>query len=360
MKRGSCCADEVDQEVIEVAKRRRVAEGGSPFSECGLSDSQGTASEGSPAREMVVRMVSIGQDGLMGSIPAEYVDLKGFQTNGAFGNMMKAKKKGSDTLYVIKRQSLKDSNTCETAYRELRTLKHITLTSPHPSLIPLHDAWIADNHLYITEPCLEMDITKYIYRMDKWRRGVPVASRQKIIKAILSGLAHLHECNIMHRDFKPENVCVSTDDAGDVTDVKLIDFGSCRRPLEEVHQGAYPPMTYGKYVTTHPYRAPETVVENSHYDFKVDSWSAGCVIAELISGDPLFPCPEEELETAHSSWSPAFLQSRLPKATPEEIRLLSRLLVIDPASRASPSEALDLFGKAEEAHKAVPYFPPRM
>ncbi|KAI4457249.1 cell division protein kinase [Holotrichia oblita] len=82
---------------------------------------------------------------------------------------------------------------------------------------------------------------------------------------------------IIHRDVKPENVLVSS-----LGVVKLCDFGFAR--LVSVNGE---PCT--EYVATRWYRAPELLVGEQQYGPSVDIWAIGCLFAEMMTGDPLFP-----------------------------------------------------------------------
>ena len=46
---------------------------------------------------------------------------------------------------------------------------------------------------------------------------------------------------------------------------------------------------YTDYVSTRWYRAPELLVGDANYDATVDIWAVGCILAEMVSGNPLFP-----------------------------------------------------------------------
>lgn len=136
-----------------------------------------------------------------------------------------------------------------------------------------------------------------------------------------------HSKNIIHRDIKPENVLVSKNHV-----VKICDFGFARAI-------AAPGEAYTDYVATRWYRAPELLVGDVNYGRAVDVWAIGCLLAEMLTGDPLFPGDSDidqlyhivrclgKLPTAHAK---VFLQNklfvgiRLPEA--KEIMPLKRKL----------------------------------
>uniref|UniRef100_A0A1I8AHD4 Protein kinase domain-containing protein n=1 Tax=Steinernema glaseri TaxID=37863 RepID=A0A1I8AHD4_9BILA len=97
-----------------------------------------------------------------------------------------------------------------------------------------------------------------------------------LLYQILCAVKYLHESNIMHRDLKPDNIGVN--DQG--CEVKLLDFGlSC----VQAHD-----LKHSPYVVTRFYRAPEIVL-GLEYSKKVDLWSVGCILAEMISKKIMFP-----------------------------------------------------------------------
>lgn len=86
----------------------------------------------------------------------------------------------------------------------------------------------------------------------------------------------MHAHHLLHRDIKPENLLVS-----DRKELKICDFGFARqapRGEEELTD----------YVATRWYRPPELLV-GVPYGREVDLWAAGCIMAELVDGNPLFP-----------------------------------------------------------------------
>ncbi|XP_015585976.1 cyclin-dependent kinase-like 2 isoform X2 [Cephus cinctus] len=107
--------------------------------------------------------------------------------------------------------------------------------------------------------------------------GLGTETSRRHIFQVLRGLSYCHNNNIMHRDIKPENVLVSPNGV-----VKLCDFGFAR-----LISGSHESCT--DYVATRWYRSPELLVGDTRYGRPVDVWAVGCLYAEMMNGDPLFP-----------------------------------------------------------------------
>ena len=99
---------------------------------------------------------------------------------------------------------------------------------------------------------------------------------KKICFKLLSGLMFIHSLNIVHRDFKPENILI--DDCFSPDIVKICDFGSAKI-IEEKNN---------PYVVSRFYRAPELIFGHVFYDKSIDIWAAGCIFIEMFTGRPVF------------------------------------------------------------------------
>merc|ERR1712227_732368 len=92
----------------------------------------------------------------------------------------------------------------------------------------------------------------------------------------MRGLAFIHGRGIAHIDIKPQNLLLD----GKNQILKICDFGTAKR------------LVTGKaltsYVCSRYYRAPEIILGATMYSTSVDLWSAGCVFAEMLLGQPLF------------------------------------------------------------------------
>jgi glycogen synthase kinase 3 beta len=90
-------------------------------------------------------------------------------------------------------------------------------------------------------------------------------------------LAHIHALGICHRDIKPQNLLVNPKNQ----QLKLCDFGSAKALVQ-----GEPNVSY---ICSRYYRAPELIFGSTDYTTAIDIWSEGCVGAELLLGQPLFP-----------------------------------------------------------------------
>ncbi|KAM4783959.1 mitogen-activated protein kinase 12 isoform 7-T7 [Cyanocitta cristata] len=154
-------------------------------------------------------------------------------------------------------------------------------------------------------------------------------------------------------DLKPGNLAVNED-----CELKILDFGLARHTDSE--------MT--GYVVTRWYRAPEVILNWMHYTQTVDIWSVGCIMAEMITGRPLFKgndhldqlteimkitgTPTQDfVQKLHSQDAKNYIKS-LPKvqkkdfasilkyANPLALNLLEKMLVLDAEKRVTAAEAL--------------------
>ena len=98
---------------------------------------------------------------------------------------------------------------------------------------------------------------------------------KSFIYQLCKAINFCHSQNIIHRDIKPENLLISLSGS-----LRLCDFGFARTlsPIDVLTE----------YVATRWYRAPELLV-GSPYDTSIDMWAIGCMMAELIDSQPLFP-----------------------------------------------------------------------
>lgn len=103
---------------------------------------------------------------------------------------------------------------------------------------------------------------------------------RRVAIQVLQGLLFLKRQDIIHCDLKPENILLKQEGK---TGVKIIDLGS----------GCFQPEQIYTYIQSRFYRAPEIILGLT-YSPAIDTWSMGCILAELFLGYPLFPGENEQ------------------------------------------------------------------
>ncbi|TMW63175.1 hypothetical protein Poli38472_002116 [Pythium oligandrum] len=271
--------------------------------------------------------------------------------NGSFGVVFQASVEETGEIVAIKKV-LQDKRFKN---RELQIMRQLN----HANIVQLKHCFYCNgekpDELYLNLVLEYIPDTVYGVgrQLQKAKQYMPIVLVKLYIYQICRALAYIHSTGICHRDIKPQNLLL--DPRSHV--VKLCDFGSAK-----VLQKNEPNVSY---ICSRYYRAPELIFGATDYTTAIDIWSLGCVCAELLLGQPLFPgesgvdqlveiikvlgTPQrEEIEAmnpnytefqfpqikAHS-WNKIF-RSRTP---PEAIDLLSKMLVYDPKKRLRPLEA---------------------
>lgn len=205
---------------------------------------------------------------LVGAARYAYEDKVG---SGTFGVVHKARDKKTLELVAIKRvyQDKKYKN------RELEILR----TLDHPSVLRIRDSFFTyeGDKEYLNVVMDYFPSNLYEHAQKHRAKGEIGRLKLKVLAyQMFRGLLYLGRQGIAHRDIKPQNVLV--DDAN----WKLIicDFGSAKRL-----QPGEPNLAY---ICSRCYRAPELIFGSTNYSPQIDVWSAGCILVELLTFEPIF------------------------------------------------------------------------
>ncbi|XP_019317846.2 MAPK/MAK/MRK overlapping kinase isoform X2 [Panthera pardus] len=195
---------------------------------------------------------------------------------GTFSEVTKLQSLRDGSYYACKQMKQRfESIEQVNSLREIQALRRL---NPHPNILTLHEVVFDRKSGSLALICELMDMN--IYELIRGRRHpLPEKRITCYMYQLCKSLDHMHRNGIFHRDVKPENILIKQDV------LKLGDFGSCR--------SVYSKQPYTEYISTRWYRAPECLLTDGFYTYKMDLWSAGCVFYEITSLQPLFPGANE-------------------------------------------------------------------
>jgi eukaryotic-like serine/threonine-protein kinase len=163
-----------------------------------------------------------------------------------------------------------------------RFLKEIETTAnlQHPHILPLFDSGIADTFLFYVMPYVEGESLRDRLAREK---QLPVDDAVNIAREVLSALDYAHRHAVIHRDIKPENILLHDGSA------LVADFGIA---LAVSSAGGGTRMTEtGMSLGTPHYMSPEQAMGERELTARSDVYALGCVLYEMLSGEPPFTGP---------------------------------------------------------------------
>ncbi|KAG1052771.1 hypothetical protein G6F46_009784 [Rhizopus delemar] len=272
---------------------------------------------------------------------------------GTYATVYKGKNRVTGEIVALKEIHLDpEEGAPSTAIREISLMKELK----HPNIIRLQDIIHTESKLSLVFECMDQDLKKYMDTTARATRGVlSVGVIKSFMYQLLKGIAYCHENRVLHRDLKPQNLLINKH-----LQLKLGDFGLARA-------FGIPVNTFSNEVVTLWYRAPDVLLGSRMYSTSIDIWSAGCIMAEMYTGRPLFPgtTNEDQLQKifrllgtpTEQTWPaitqfpeykppqviypPQHLSQVLTTIDPIGIDLLSRMLQYQPQMRISAKDALE-------------------
>ena len=205
-------------------------------------------------------------------------EVLGVVGEGAYGIVYKCKNKETGKYVAIKRfKEVEDDLVKKTMKRELKMLQKLH----HPNVVDFQEAYKRKGNLYLVFEFVEKNLLELL---QEHPQGLEPNLIRHLIYQLCKAIKYMHDQNIIHRDVKPENLLITEN-----MELKLCDFGfariisgSCTEKLTD-------------YVATRWYRATELLLTQGEYGTEVDYWAIGCIMGELVDGNPLFP-GENELD----------------------------------------------------------------
>ena len=177
-----------------------------------------------------------------------------------------------DVAVKVLRNELTQSLTADRFTREIGIAAQLT----HPHILPLYDSGEAGGQFYYVAPFIEGESLRH--RLER-EHQLPPREAVVIVRALASALECAHARGIVHRDIKPENVLLASGQA------LLADFGIAR--MLQTHGDKSFTLT-GIVLGTPQYMSPEQAVGEEAVDGRSDIYSLGCMLYEMLAGEPPF------------------------------------------------------------------------
>ncbi|CAK1552160.1 unnamed protein product [Leptosia nina] len=241
-----------------------------------------------------------------------------FIGEGSFGRVFKAKHKETDSILALK--VIRKKGRSSKDLKNLRQECDIQRQLKHPNIIRMIDSFDTESELVVVTEYAEKELHSILAKEGCLNED----QAKNITWDLVSALYYLHSHRVLHRDLKPQNVLI--DSSGRA---KLCDFGLARIMTNATHI-----LTSIK--GTPLYMAPE-LIDEKPYDHQADLWSLGCIVYELMAGQPPF-CTMSIWQLVRMirhkpvQW-PSFI-------SPEARSFLQGLLHKDPVKRMSWPEIL--------------------
>src|SRR3954469_3138189 len=211
--------------------------------------------------------------------------------------------------------------------REIRVAAGLS----HPHILPLHDSGAAgqqdggaDQLLWFSMPYVRGESLRSKLSREK---QLPIAEAVSIARQVASALDHAHAHGLIHRDIKPENILLHEGEAM-VTDFGIVFASGVGENTDSRLTGT------GMALGTPEYMSPEQAAGERTLDGRSDVYSLGCVLYELLAGEPPHTGTSAVAVMARRFTEPAPRVRRVrPGVSSTVEQAISRALAVDPARR---------------------------
>ncbi len=198
----------------------------------------------------------------------------------------------------------------------------------HPHVLPVFDSGSAGDFLYYVMPYVEGESLPARLARE---RQLPVVEAVRLAREVAEALAYAHGQGIIHRDIKPANILLSGGHA------LVADFGIARALAGD---GKTLTQT-GLAIGTPQYMSPEQATGSGNVDGRSDIYALGCVLYEMIAGEPPFTGPTAQAVIARSMTETARpLDGTRQGLSPRVVSVVTRALAKAPADRFQTAVAL--------------------
>ncbi|XP_056119451.1 serine/threonine-protein kinase PAK 4 [Rhinichthys klamathensis goyatoka] len=251
--------------------------------------------------------------------PRTYLDHYIKIGEGSTGIVCIATVKTTGKLVAVKKMDLRKQQRRELLFNEVVIMRDYH----HENVVEMYNSYLVGDELWVVMEFLEggalTDIVTHT-RMNEEQIAT-------VCLSVLKALSVLHSQGVIHRDIKSDSILLTHDGR-----VKLSDFGFCAQVSKEVQRR--------KSLVGTPYWMAPELISRLPYGPEVDIWSLGIMVIEMVDGEPPYfnEPPLKAMKMIRDNLPPKL--KNLHKVSPLLKGFLDRMLVRDPAQRATAQELL--------------------
>jgi len=235
---------------------------------------------------------------------ADRYEIKRELGHGAMATVYLARdlKHDRDVAVKVLRDDVGFALGAERFRREIELVTHLS----HPHILPIYDSGQADGELFYVMPYVEGESLRAKLNRE---RQLSIDEALRITCEVASALDHSHRHGIIHRDIKPENILLEDGQA------LLADFGIARASSLTGEKLTSTGVSLG----TPTYMSPEQGMADPNIDARSDIYSLGCVLYEMLAGQPPFTGNTTQALIARHSLDQVPSLSVVRSSVPEEV-----------------------------------------
>ncbi|XP_011763127.1 serine/threonine-protein kinase PAK 4 isoform X1 [Macaca nemestrina] len=251
--------------------------------------------------------------------PRSYLDNFIKIGEGSTGIVCIATVRSSGKLVAVKKMDLRKQQRRELLFNEVVIMRDYQ----HENVVEMYNSYLVGDELWVVMEFLEGGALTDIVTHTRMNEEQIAA----VCLAVLQALSVLHAQGVIHRDIKSDSILLTHDGR-----VKLSDFGFCAQVSKEVPRR--------KSLVGTPYWMAPELISRLPYGPEVDIWSLGIMVIEMVDGEPPYfnEPPLKAMKMIRDNLPPRL--KNLHKVSPSLKGFLDRLLVRDPAHRATAAELL--------------------
>ncbi|XP_068280796.1 serine/threonine-protein kinase PAK 4 [Nyctibius grandis] len=238
---------------------------------------------------------------------------------GSTGVVCIATVRSTGKLVAVKKMDLRKQQRRELLFNEVVIMRDYQ----HENVVEMYNSYLVGDELWVVMEFLEGGALTDIVTHTRMNEEQIAA----VCLAVLRALAVLHAQGVIHRDIKSDSILLTHDGR-----VKLSDFGFCAQVNKEVPRR--------KSLVGTPYWMAPELISRLPYGPEVDIWSLGVMVIEMVDGEPPYfnEPPLKAMKMIRDNLPPKLKNAH--KVSPSLKGFLERMLVRDPAQRATATELL--------------------